>query len=70
MLLFSFSSFSERRSLKIENENKNVKTLSAEAPFIGQEPLEFHGSKPIRATAVLLYKEDSHVSFIKFIVIE
>ena len=39
MLLFSFSVFSDRRSLKIENEN-NMKTLSTEAPYIGLESLE------------------------------
>ena len=29
MLLFSFSIFSDRRSLKIENENNSMKTLTA-----------------------------------------
>ena len=34
MLLFSFSIFSDRRSLKIEkNENKITKTLTAEASY-------------------------------------
>ena len=31
MLLFSFSIFSDRRSLKMENENNSTKTLTAEA---------------------------------------
>ena len=31
MLLFSFSVFSDRGSLKIENENYNMKTLTAES---------------------------------------
>ena len=77
MLLFSFSIFSDPRSLKIENENNDMKTLTAEAPYIGLESLEFglyilkltlpgelellltgtnfHGPKPARAIAVLLY---------------
>ena len=40
MLLFSFSVFSDRRSLKIENENNSMKTLAAEASYIGLESLE------------------------------
>ena len=70
MLLFSFSIFSDRQSLKIENEINNIKTLTAEAPYIGlhfinketypgwlELPLtgsNFHGPKPARATEVLL----------------
>ena len=33
--------FSDRRSLKIENENNNTKSLTAEAPCIELVPLEF-----------------------------
>ena len=40
MLLFSISVFSDWRSLKIENENNSIKTLTAEAPYIGLESLE------------------------------
>ena len=40
MLLFSFSVFSDLRSLKIENENNSMKTLTAEAPYIGLESPE------------------------------
>ena len=40
MLLFSFSIFSDQRSLKIENENNKAKTLTAKAPYIGLESLE------------------------------
>ena len=68
---FFFSIFSDRRSLKIENENNNTKTLtteelgSIEFSFIKAYPgwLElpltvhnFHGPKPVRATEVLLNK--------------
>ena len=41
MLLFSFSIFSDRRSLKIENENYNMKTLTLAASCIGLESLKF-----------------------------
>ena len=41
MLSFSFSTFSDRRSLKIENENNSTKTRTAEAPYIGLESLDF-----------------------------
>ena len=41
MLLLSFSVFSDRWSLKIENENNSMKNLTAEAPYIGLESLEF-----------------------------
>ena len=43
MLLFSFSCFSDLRSLKLENENNTTKTLNVEAPYtcIGLESLEF-----------------------------
>ena len=41
MLSFSFSIFSDRRSLKIENENKSSKTLTVEAQYTGRESLEF-----------------------------
>ena len=41
MLLFSFSIFSDRWSLKIENENNNTKILTAEAPSIGPESSKF-----------------------------
>ena len=41
MLLFSFSVFSDRRSVKIENKNTRSKILTAEAPYIGLESLEF-----------------------------
>ena len=41
MLLFFHFLFSDRRSLKIENENNSTKTLTAEAPYIGLESLEF-----------------------------
>ena len=34
LLLFSFSIFSDRRSLKIENENNNTKTLATKVPSI------------------------------------
>ena len=34
-LLFSFSIFSDRWSLKIENENNSTKTLTAEVSYIG-----------------------------------
>ena len=69
MLLFSFSIFIDRRSLKIENENHTMKTLTAEVRvprvqvYIDTNPgwLElpltrtiFHGPRPVRATAVLL----------------
>ena len=68
MLLFSFSVFSDRRSLKFENENNSTKTLNAEAKvprdqFINIEtgwlelPLtgtNFQGSEPVRATKNLL----------------
>ena len=35
MLLFSFSIFGDRWSLKVENENNNMNYLTAEAPYIG-----------------------------------
>ena len=41
MLLFSFSVFCDQWSLKIENGNNSTKTLTAEAPYIGLESLEF-----------------------------
>ena len=41
MLLFSFSIFSDRRSLKIENENKSAKTLTAEVSYTGSLELSF-----------------------------
>ena len=41
MLLFSFSIFSDHPSIKIENENNNMKTVMAEVPYIGLESLEF-----------------------------
>ena len=41
MLLSSFSIFSDRWSLKIEKENNYMKTLTAEAPYIQLETLEF-----------------------------
>ena len=37
MLSFSFSIFSDRRSLKIENENNSTKTLTVEASYTGLE---------------------------------
>ena len=40
MLLFSCSSFSDRRYLKIENENNSTETLTAEAPYIGLKSLQ------------------------------
>ena len=40
MLLFSVSIFSDRRSLKIENGNNSMKTLTAEAPIIVLDSLE------------------------------
>ena len=40
ILLFSFSFFSDRWSLKKENEN-NMKTLTAKAPYICLESLVF-----------------------------
>ena len=40
MLLFAFSIFSDRRSLKIENENYSMIALIAEAPYIDPESLE------------------------------
>ena len=40
MLLFSFSIFSDRRSLEIENENNSIKTLTAEARYTRLESLE------------------------------
>ena len=67
MLLFSFSIFSDRRSLKIEIEN-NTKTLTAEVSnrtriietYSGWLELSltgtnFHGPKSVRGTEVLLY---------------
>ena len=41
MLLFSLSILSDRRSLKIENENKSTKTLIAEVTYVGLGSLEF-----------------------------
>ena len=41
MLLFSFSVFSDGLSLKIENENNNTKTLTAEVSNMAIESLEF-----------------------------
>ena len=35
MMLFSFSIFSDRRSLKIENENNNTKTLTPKVSYKG-----------------------------------
>ena len=35
MLLFSFSIFTEQRSLKIENENTSMKILTAEVSYMG-----------------------------------
>ena len=71
MLLFSFSSFSDRRSLKIENEKNNTKTLTyrTRVPIIQLINIEiypgwlelpltgtnFHGTKLVRAIEVLLY---------------
>ena len=75
MLFFSFSIFSNRRLLKIENENNNTKTLTTDVSYMGVGSLEFrfiygtnpgwlelpltgtnfHGSKHVRATEVLLY---------------
>ena len=51
MLLFSFSIFSDRRSLKIEDENNNTKTLTAEAPNIRLESLraQFRNIEPTLA---------------------
>ena len=40
MLLFSFSIFSDRRSLKIENKNNNMKTLTEEVLYMGLGSLE------------------------------
>ena len=37
-VLFIFYFFSDRRSLKIENENNSKKNLAAEAPYIGLSP--------------------------------
>ena len=51
MLLFSFSVFSDRRLLKIENENNNTKTPTAESPYIGLGTLEF--SLQIQSTLVI-----------------
>ena len=41
MLLLSFSIFSDRRSLKIENENNSTKILTAEVSYMGLGSLEF-----------------------------
>ena len=41
MLLFSFTIFSDRRSLEIENENKNMKTLTLGVSYKGLEFLAF-----------------------------
>ena len=41
MLLFLFSFFSDRWSLKIENENNNTETVATGVPYKGLEPLEF-----------------------------
>ena len=41
MLLFSFSTVSDWRPLKLENENNDTKTLTAEALYIRLESLEF-----------------------------
>ena len=41
MLLFSFSIFSDWRSLKVKNENNNMKTMTTEAPYIELDSLEF-----------------------------
>ena len=41
MLLFSFSIFSDRRSLKIENENNKKKTQAAEVSYMGLGSLVF-----------------------------
>ena len=38
MMLFSFSVFSDRRSLKIENKNNNTKTLPTESPYYSRVP--------------------------------
>ena len=40
-IVFLFSIFSDRRSLKIENENNKTKTLTAEVPYIGHGSLKF-----------------------------
>ena len=67
MLLFSFSIFSDRQSLKIENENNNTKTLTPEVSgqvYIETNPgwlelplarTNFHSPKGVQATEVLLY---------------
>ena len=41
LLLFSFSIFSDRRSLKIENINNSTKYMIAEDSDVGQESIEF-----------------------------
>ena len=51
MLLFSVSIFSDRRSLKIENGNNSMKTLTAEAPIIVLDSLEL--SLQIQSTLVI-----------------
>ena len=45
MLLFSFCMFSDRRSLKIENYNNKVETLTAEFSYIGLDSLEFYNKE-------------------------
>ena len=60
MLLFSFSIFSDRGSLKIENENNSTKTpIYRNMDFypgwleLTLTGINFHGPKPVRATKVL-----------------
>ena len=40
MLLFSFSSFTDCRSLNIEKKINNTTTLTAKVTYMGQESLE------------------------------
>ena len=40
MLLFSLSIFSDRWSVKTENENNRRKILTAEAPYTGQKRVQ------------------------------
>ena len=47
MLLFSFCIFSDSRSLKIENENNNMKTLTGESSYVGLGFLEFRFIKKL-----------------------
>ena len=41
MLLFLFSIFSDLQSLKIENENNSMRTLTPEVSYMGHGSLEF-----------------------------